>query len=55
MPFTVNDIIFTSEKAYENLKELDDLILSLLYTKINKLKYSYLLNCSIMRIGEKKI
>lgn len=54
MTFTESDVIFPSKKIYENIKELDDIILSLLYTKIHKLNYCYLLNFSIMRLPYSK-
>ena len=54
MAFTESDMIFPSKKIYENKKELDDIIPSLLYTKIYKLNYCYLLNYSIMRLPYSK-
>ena len=33
MPFTENDIIFPSKKNYKNIKNIDNTILSLLYTQ----------------------
>ena len=33
MAFTESDIIFPSKKIYENIKKIDNTILSLLYTK----------------------
>ena len=32
MTFTENDLIFPSKKIYENIKNIDNTILSLLYT-----------------------
>ena len=33
MPFTESDITFPSKKIYENIKNIDNTILSLLYTQ----------------------
>ena len=49
MTFTETDIIFPSKKIYENIKKVDNTILSLLYTKAPYFKECILASCSEMR------
>ena len=49
MTFTESDIIFPSKKIYENVKKIDNTILSLLYTKAPYFKECILVSCSEMR------
>ena len=49
MTFTENDIIFPSKKIYENIKNINNTILSLLYTKAPYFKECFLVSCSEMR------
>ena len=46
MPFTENDLIFPSKKIYENIKNIDNTILSLLYTKAPYFEECILVSCS---------
>ena len=49
MTFTENDLIFPSKKIYENIKNIDNTILSLLYTKDPYFEECILISCSEMR------
>ena len=49
MTFTENDLIFPSKKIYENVKKIDNTILSLLYTQAPYFKECILVSCSEMR------
>ena len=49
MPFTENDIIFPSKKIYKNVKNIDNTILSLLYTQAPYFEECLLVSCSEMR------
>ena len=49
MTFTESDIIFPSKKIYENIKNIDNTILSLLYTKAPYFEECILISCSEMR------
>ena len=49
MPFTENDIIFPSKKNYKNIKNIDNTILSLLYTQARYFEECLLVSCSEMR------
>ena len=49
MTFTENDLIFPSKKIYENIKNIDNTILSLLNTKAPYFKECILVSCSEMR------
>ena len=49
MTFTESDIIFPSKKNYANIKNIDNTILSLLYTKAPYFEECILISCSEMR------
>ena len=49
MTCTENDLILPSKKIYENIKNIDNTILSLLYTKAPYFKECILVSCSEMR------
>ena len=49
MSFTENDLIFPSKKFYENIKNIDNTILSLLYTKAPYFEECLVVSCSEMR------
>ena len=49
MTFTENDLIFPSKKIYENIKNIDNTILSLLYTQAPYFEDCLLACCSEMR------
>ena len=49
MTFTENDLIFPSKKIYENIKNIDNTILSLLYTQAPYFEDCLLVSCSEMR------
>ena len=49
MPFTENDLIFPSKKFYENIKNIDNTVLSLLYTKAPYFEECLVVSCSEMR------
>ena len=54
MPFTENDLIFPSKKIYENIKNIDNTILSLLYTKAPYVEECILVSCSEIRNSTNK-
>ena len=54
MPFTENDLIFPSKKIYENIKNIDNTILSLLYTKAPYFEECILVSCSEIRNSTNK-
>ena len=54
MPFTENDLIFPSKKIYENIKNIDNTILSLLYTKAPYFEECILVSCSEIRKSTNK-
>ena len=49
MSFTENDLIFPSKKFYENIKNIDNTVLSLLYTKAPYFEECLVVSCSEMR------
>ena len=49
MTFTENDLIFPSKKIYENIKNIDNTILSRLYTQAPYFEDCLLVCCSEMR------
>ena len=49
MTFTESDIIFPSKKIYENIKKINNTILSLLYTKAPYFEECISISCSEMR------
>ena len=49
MSFTENDLIFPSKTFYENIKNIDNTILSLLYTKAPYFEECLVVSCSEMR------
>ena len=49
MTFTENDLIFPSKKIYENIKNIDNTIFSLLYTQAPYFEDCLLVCCSEMR------
>ena len=49
MSFTENDLIFPSKKFYENIINIDNAILSLLYTKAPYFEECLVVSCSEMR------
>ena len=54
MTFTESDIIFPSKKIYENIKKIDNTILSLLYTQAPYFEECILISCSEMRNSTNK-
>ena len=54
MTFTENDLIFPSKKNYKNIKNINNTILSLLYTKVPYFGECILVSCSEMRNSTNK-
>ena len=54
MTFTKRDIIFPSKKIYENIKNIGNTILSLLYTQAPYFEECILISCSEMRNSTNK-
>ena len=46
MTFTESDIIFPSKKDYEEIKQIDNTILSLFYIHLNNVQNYHLITCS---------
>ena len=49
MTFTENDLIFPSKEIYENIKNIDNTILTLLNTRAPYFEDCFLVSCSEMR------